>query len=132
MKPKLSLGFIIVFVSFALLLSAGEESPKTVIEIRNAMTRLETHFLNLLELAQLVEPNRKTIRNEVLNFENASKRIRRINISEGLSKDLGKLESEIRKLKREAWRDDLTPFRKRLDGLYETCFKCHATHALPR
>lgn len=135
MKTKLSACLIVLIIGIggiALLSFAREESGKTVLEVRNAMSRLETHFLNLQNLSEKAEPDAKMVRNEVLNFEDAAKRIRRISVSDQLGKDLDKLEGEIRKLKKEAWKEDLAPFRRRLDGLYETCFKCHATHAPPR
>lgn len=120
-------------------LAAKEEAPKTghpritdpevYIPLREEMTRMEMKFVDLQIMAAGDQVDYKAVQAAIDKMEAAAKKIRAVNPSETLREPLEKLSSQIEGLGRDARRKDRVALKADLDRMFETCFKCHQTHA---
>lgn len=103
--------------------------PKVYIPLREEMTAMEMKFVDIQILAASDKIDYKAIQKGLEEMEASSKKIRAINPKETLREPLEKLTSQLSGLQRSARKKDKETLKANLDGLFETCFKCHQSHA---
>lgn len=103
--------------------------PKVYIPLREEMTAMEMRFVDVQIMAAEDKVDFKAVQKALEEMETASKKIRKINPSDVLREPLEKLGSQLEGLQRNARRKDLAALKGNLDLLFQTCFKCHQSHA---
>jgi cytochrome c556 len=106
------------------------KDPAVYIPLREEMTRMEMKFVEVQILAAEDKVNFRAVQKALDEMELASKKIRKVMPGGGgLQEALQKLGSQLDGLQRDSRRRDLNALKGNLDRLFETCFKCHQTHA---
>lgn len=106
--------------------------PNTVIKLKQEMGLMEgTYFANLQTMTQGDPIDYSEVLNRISLMEDSIKRIRSINKSTTLEKSLEKLASQVNHLNKYAQQQNPIMLRKKMDEVYQTCFRCHATHRVP-
>jgi len=112
--------------------SASHDSitdPEVYIPLREEMTHMEIRFVEL-ELLTASQPiDYAAIETSLKKMAASSKKIREVNRNEVLKESLKNLADQVTLLEKEIHGKDAKTIRKRLDRLYQNCFRCHETHA---
>ncbi len=133
--------FLFLFVSGAVLAAAlGLEArlekthaqatdPQTVLKLRDKMTDMETRFLELQILIKSSHVDFDKVGVALTEFQRTAEGIQKVNPEKALDKPLQDLAGQISGLQKYVKRQDPISLRSGIDGLYDSCFKCHSTHA---
>jgi cytochrome c556 len=126
-------------IAAAVLLAAGAlyaaplhpeiKDPAVYIPLREEMTRMEMRFVDAQILAAEDKVDFRAVQRALDEMERASRKIHKVITDGGLQESLQKLGTQIDGLQRDARRRDRNALKGDLDRLFETCFKCHQTHA---
>ncbi|HSA59104.1 MAG TPA: hypothetical protein VLJ37_05405 [bacterium] len=105
------------------------KDPEVYIPLREEMTRLEMRFVDIQLLSASDKVDFRVVLKALDEMEAAGNKIRKVMPDGGLQDALKQLSSQIDGLQRDSRRRDRAALKGDLDRLFETCFKCHQTHA---
>jgi hypothetical protein len=136
MKTKLLIGLLGVITGSTALAEAriykphsATTNPAVVVKLHEAMGRLESHFLDLEDGYTGGKIDTDRIQASLNRMEESRREIQGIVPDREWQIPLGSLSSQIRAVRKSADRKDAAQLRKDIDGLYDACFRCHATEA---
>lgn len=105
------------------------KDPEVYIPLREEMTHLEMRFVDVQLMSASDKIDFRAVLKALDEMETAAKKIRKVIPDGGLQGALQELSSQIDGLQRDSRRRDRAALKADLDRLFETCFKCHQTHA---
>ncbi len=104
-------------------------SVEATVPLREAMTRMEAQYLKLAILSSESAMDYNALREGLDNMQSAAQRARKINTNQALDQPLKDLSGRVSRLNRFLEKQDPIRLKKGIDGLYDSCFRCHEAHA---
>lgn len=103
--------------------------PNLVLQLRQEMSRLENGFVTIEEHYTAAGVDFDAIKKAVSEMDAARRTIGRIVPQSAWKEPLNDLNSQLEKVRKAASRQDPITMRKAIDGMYDSCFRCHAANA---